>query len=419
MKKISGLFYLAALVNSRVNATSPSECYDFDRLSNLIKRLDVIEDAAENILIGFYEPQLSSFSVKPDNTMTDTSVTTRVCVTSTCYALLTMVLSAPNVYESVMSYENVASKEYSTHSAAHGSSNKVIPIRKMVETLLETNWREDDLFQVPLVLYTILQVDQDRSLLRAAARNPQVASRIRKMLETILNACPDPVQPSQTNSEYISYQVCKVLAVLQQSSTSITLPRDNNSTKVGVGGLPTSTLPKGIGSELFPALQRCSQVSFQTMCRMLALRSAGDTDTFDVIRLAYSLLSYIRSTQCLSALAGRELKSGKGPSPESKISPLNQKVVAAALKAFFEEQRCDGLWDKGQAIYKSFRRRGRNMGNAFVFPVNTVGSLLCSLPAEYFRPYLRELEKTLHWLETHQTVEMVTEYCVSLCMMLE
>jgi hypothetical protein len=48
------------------------------------------------------------------------------------------------------------------------------------------------------------------------------------------------------------------------------------------------------------------------------------------------------------------------------------------------------------------------MDNAFVFPVNTVGSLLCALPAEDFRPHLYGLEKTLSWIESHQKVEMIT-----------
>ena len=87
-----------------------------------------------------------------------------------------------------------------------------------------------------------------------------------------------------------------------------------------------------------------------------------------------------------------------------------------ALNAFFLEQDDSGLWDKGkgnslcdvlmlacakenskqlcviilsgQPIYKSFRKTGRNVGNAFVFATDTLGSLLDALPAEYFRPHL-------------------------------
>jgi len=36
---------------------------------------------------------------------------------------------------------------------------------------------------------------------------------------------------------------------------------------------------------------------------------------------------------------------------------------------------------------------------------------LCALPAENFRPHLQALEKTLEWIETHQTMEMIADYC--------
>jgi hypothetical protein len=35
--------------------------------------------------------------------------------------------------------------------------------------------------------------------------------------------------------------------------------------------------------------------------------------------------------------------------------------------------------EKGQPIYKSFRKVGRDVGNAFVFKADTVGSLLGAL----------------------------------------
>ena len=155
----------------------------------------------------------------------------------------------------------------------------------------------------------------------------------------------------------------------------------------------------------------CAEVSSNELCRQLAYRAAGDRNSFDVIRLAYSLLAYIRSTRSLSGIAGRELEPGKGPSPDTKVAQLNNRLVTAALAAFFDEQNSNGLWDKGQPIYQSFRRQGRNMGNAFVFSVNTVGSLLCQLPPEDFRPHLGALERTLSWIENHQTVEVITSYC--------
>ena len=142
------------------------------------------------------------------------------------------------------------------------------------------------------------------------------------------------------------------------------------------------------------------------MCRQLAYRAASDSTSFDVIRLAYSLLTYLRSTESLSGIAGQELVPGQGPAPQTKVAPLNVRLVKAALAAFFEEQNPNGLFERGQPIYKPYGK-GRHVENAFVYPINTVGSLLCALPAEFFRPHLAALERTLTWIETHQTSEMV------------
>jgi hypothetical protein len=392
------------------SGTNDANHYNFDALTKLLKRLDVLESDAPDTLLGFYEPRLKSFSVKPEPGKVE-----RVCITSTCYALLTLTLSSGGVYDSIVG----SNKE---------DLDKVdptkIPIRQVLKTLLKSKWREDDLFQVPLLMYTLLRVDTDRSIIRSAAQDPEVACKIQTLISVVLKACPDPrMGTRQVYSDYITYQVCKVLALLQETTE---LPKPLLSklhqseysdahtiveADKGVGGLPLNTLPDELPSEIFIALLNCAEVSSNELCRQLALRTAGDRNSFDVIRLAYSLLTYIRSTNSLSGIAGREIEPGSGPSPDTKVTPLNKKLVAAALAAFFDEQNSEGLWVKGQPIYKSFRRQGRNMGNAFVFSVNTVGSLLCQLPAEDFRPHLNALEKTLSWIESHQSVEVITDFC--------
>jgi hypothetical protein len=93
-------------------------------------------------------------------------------------------------------------------------------------------------------------------------------------------------------------------------------------------------------------------------CRQLAYRSAGDSSSFDVIRLAYSLLTYIKSTNSMTGTAGRELVPGQGPSPGTKSPPVNQRLVKAALTAFFQEQMANGLWDKGQPILQILSQTG-------------------------------------------------------------
>lgn len=139
----------------------------------------------------------------------------------------------------------------------------------------------------------------------------------------------------------------------------------------------------------------------------MAYRSAGDSSSFDVIRLAYSLLSYVRASSSLQETAGREPIRGMGSDSGTESFRMNKPLIKSALSAFFEEQKEDGLWDRGQAIFKAFRKKGRNIGNAYVFAVDTLSSLLEILPDEYFRPHLQELQNTLSWIESNQQVEVV------------
>ena len=55
-------------------------------------------------------------------------------------------------------------------------------------------------------------------------------------------------------------------------------------------------------------------------------------------------------------------------------------------------------------IYNTLRSR-------FVFGADTVGQLLDALPAEDFRPHLDGLERLLSWIEQHQVVEIIPDYC--------
>ena len=178
---------------------------------------------------------------------------------------------------------------------------------------------------------------------------------------------------NQRYSDYIQYVITNALTALIEST-----PEHNNE-KIDLGGLPSSALPEGAVSSTLLALTRCVEVSYNELCRQLAFRTAGDMAKFDVIRLAYSLLTYVKASNAMVGTAGREIKEGDGPEPGTAVGLPNKRLVKAALQAFFEEQHLDGTWDKGQPIYKSFRKAGRDVGNAFVFVADTVASLLGAL----------------------------------------
>ena len=352
-------------------------------------------------LQSFYEPQLKSFSVQPG--------AERFSITSTCYALQAMLATEnPSIYEAFVLDPKIRSMDDKART----------PVRDILRELLASDWRTDDLFQVPLLLYTMLKVDVGRDLVGGV--DEQTAARIRSLLQSVFLARPrrrDGMR--QAYSDYILFQCAQVYAEIYDG-TVVAPPDDTWSENdrggftndfdqsSAVAGFPSQAVPDGAPSSIALALNRCAETSYNTLCRQLALRAAGAE--FDVMSLTYALLSDVVTTNKLSNTAGREVVPGQGPSGGTKIRPVNRKLVIAGLAAFMEEQGPDGMWEKGEPIYRSFRRK-RNIGNAFIFAVDTVSSLLEHLPAEDFRPHLAKLYKLLEWIEFHHAVEILPEFC--------
>ncbi|KAL7511208.1 hypothetical protein ACHAXN_008091 [Cyclotella atomus] len=263
------------------------------------------------------------------------------------------------------------------------------------------------MFQVPLLLYTVLKADGEREVLNQDM-DEEFCHRVKELISATIDSRPRRRNGiNQYYSDYIQYLITDALTTLVESTP------DSIDNEIGLGGLPLAALPERAASNTLLALTRCVEVSYNELCRQLAFRTAGDMTNFDVIRLAYSLLTYVKASNAMAGTAGREVKKGEGPEPGTVVSLPNKRLVKAALDAFFDEQHLDGTWDKGQPIYKSFRKAGRDVGNAFVFVADTVGSLLGALPAEDFRPHLEGLHRLLSWIEQHQTVEFISDYCDS------
>eukprot|EP00977_Amphora_coffeiformis_P018238 scaffold6331_cov152-Amphora_coffeaeformis.AAC.4 len=397
---------------TRSTTTTTTTPWSHAAMREFDERLTAMEQGtAPESLQSFYEPQLKSFSVEPG--------ASRFSITSTCYALQAiMATENPSLYENLIAMDPSIAKVDDSYRT---------PVQQILRAILASDWRKEDLFQVPVLLYTVLQVDARRSYLGRV--DAQTAARIRSLLESVLKARPrrrDGLR--QVYSDYILFQCTLVYAQVydgavcsppgdfferevdydedRETERSAT---DTNRVRCPMSGLPQQAIPDGTPSEVALSLARCAENSYNTLCREIALRSAGAE--FDVMRLAYSLLTYVVATQRLAYTAGRELIPGQGPSAGSRIRPVNRKLIQAGLAAFFDEQNDDGLWDKGQPIYRSFRKTGRNIGNAFIFAVDTVSSLLEHLPAEDFRPHLSELRRVLDWIEFHHKVEILPDYC--------
>ncbi|KAL3919683.1 MAG: hypothetical protein SGILL_003636 [Bacillariaceae sp.] len=214
----------------------------------------------------------------------------------------------------------------------------------------------------------------------------------------------------QRFSAYISYLCCSAYVELQSAVSR------NSNDELQLGALQSDLLEDASSETSFwlnltVAISRSAETSFNELCRQLAYRTAGDySGSFDIIKLAYSLLSYVKSTSSLKGTAGTERVPGRGATDD--VIKMNPRLVKTALQAFFQEQDpSTGLWDRGQPIYKSFRRQGRNVGNAYVFGIDALGSLLELLPPEDFRPYLPCMRLSLEWLEQNQDTEIIADYC--------
>jgi hypothetical protein len=389
--------------------------FTFDEIKSIESRLENIEREAPDLLVAYYEPHLRSFSVKPGST-------DQISVTSTCFALQSIYATGDcsalfaNVVNANMNVNNV------TSSSSASSASVMIPIQDVVKSLLNASWREEDMFQVPLLLYTILKVDtnRERSFLYNEDGNvvldDERCCRVKRLINATIEGRPRRRSGiSQPMSTYILYQTTCALAELVESTPPLTAATTSSSTDdeptIGLGGLPISALPDGAASSTLLALTRCVEVSYNELCRQLAFRVAGDNSSFDIMRLAYSLLTYIKASKALDGTAGIEITPGAGAASGTRIKPPNRRLLQAALKAFFEGQRLDGMWDQGQPIYKSFRRTGRDVGNAYIYSADTVGALLDLLPAEDFRAHLDSLRRLLSWIEEHRAVEIIPDYC--------
>lgn len=381
-------------------ASNHQDHFSFEEIKAVESRLENLEREAPDMLSAFYEPHLKSFSVRPGSVQ-------NMSVTSTCFALQSIFSTGDcSIFSNVVDSNMKSQLQDSVDDSDDDKSSRV-PIRGVVKALLRTSWRKDDMFQIPLLLYTVLKIDEDRSILNSAM-DEELCHRVKQLISaTIENRPTRRSGISQPMSDYILYFITESLATLVEST-----PATNGANEeIGLGGLPPSALPDNAESTVLLALARCVEVSYNELCRQLAFRSAGDMTSFDNIRLAYSLLTYIKSSNAMAGTAGREVTKGEGPEAGTAVKPPNQRLVKAALNAFFEEQKADGTWDQGQPIFKSFWRMGTDVGNAYVFVADTVGSLLGALPAEDFRPHLDGLQRMLGWIEQHQAVDIIPDYC--------
>lgn len=75
-------------------------------------------------------------------------------------------------------------------------SGSVVQVRTILTELLKSEWREDDLFQVPLLLNTLLTIDKRREVLNDSM-DDVMSSSLKRLVEATLQA-----RPQRRNGNY-------------------------------------------------------------------------------------------------------------------------------------------------------------------------------------------------------------------------
>ena len=449
----------SSFINTNHGSSSPQPKYSFEAMTRFDDRLSILEEEAPTFLTDYFQKDIYSFSINPGKEQQ------RLSVSSTVYGL-----QALSEYPSTDLARFVGIPGPRIRNIEIDGNDTDGPLKNQIRALIHSEWRENDLYDISLMLSIILELDPSLQVVRALVLEDQgssgdveknTAEKFATMLEKVLSGRPRRRHGEvQVFSAYISYVCATVYVKLAE-----VMNRDpaNQSLRLGVLNVQTRGLKLKNPSEncacppiveledsefffreITVAVSRSAEIARDELCRQLAYRSAGDAGSFDVIKLTYNLLTYVTATESLkgntllSTAAATKLMNGDGEINDdtdedtsnlftvTEAAPkLNRRLVSSALRVFFEEQDLsDGLWDRGQPIYKSFKRGGRNVGNAYVFGIDILASLLDVLgsssdgnvsgaSAEVFRPYLLNLERALDWIERNMDVDttVIAEEC--------
>ena len=153
-------------------------------MKSIESRLITLEKQSPEILSAFYEPHLKSFSVRPGSTSS-------LSVTSTCFALQSIATGGGDKFDDFVDFNMKQSAENSSDSSGASSTttNKLLPLRGILKAVLRANWRDEDMFQVPLLLSTVLKLDSDRSILNSSI-DEELSHRVKQLIDATLNSRP-------------------------------------------------------------------------------------------------------------------------------------------------------------------------------------------------------------------------------------
>mmetsp|Transcript_23496 Transcript_23496/g.32208 ORF Transcript_23496/g.32208 Transcript_23496/m.32208 type:complete len:593 (-) Transcript_23496:2185-3963(-) len=344
-----------------ISVASKNEIYlSFEYLKRLDERCCRLSSRESEFMLSFWSEALQCFQIYPNVS------SERVSITTTCNSLST-ILANPSHWQQYATWDG-------TNDRTSSGTDK-ISLSRIIDSILKTTWSLDS-FQNPVLIHTLCQLNCfDKT-------DPKCLSAYEMLLKRRSRLVHHRKQPV---SAYLRYQNVRALLALAENDL-----------------IPDLTLLDPTLCTVGYALERENIVSFDELCRQLAFYRSGDNANFDVIVLAYSLLSYFETSQSFYLS-----KFARGVVPVT-----NTKIIESALSVIFQSQFSDGTWRKGEPINSIGNSGTRDIGNNYVFFFDLLASVLGSIGdarPELLIPYLPQLERCLTWAETNIQKEMLPD----------
>ena len=315
-----------------------SDKNDFEYLRSVEERCCRLSDRESEFLRSFFNLDMNSFQIYP------LLNSKRISVTTTCI-IVNAILSNPEHWEGCCRWDTNREND--------------ISLKEVSRSLLEANWTYDS-FQTPVIVSALCKMKC------IDAEHPKYIKAVITLLDQRAKLSN---HRKQAVSSYIRYINTKsLLAVVENKIIPSVIVGSN---QIGL------------------ALERANMVAFDELCRQLAFHHSGDLANFDVIILAYSLLTYYDTSKSIFLTSFAR----------GVVQATNVKIVTSALEVLFHNQALDGTWRKGEPIFTKgdwTAGSGRDIGNSYVFFFDLVGALLGDIAdnePELLAPYLPNLER--------------------------
>lgn len=207
--------------------------FRFEEMKKLAQRLKSMEELGTEFLMDFYDSDLYSFSIRPGSA-------SKISITSTCYSVQAILTS-------------------SDPSAFLTKSKQKLELESIIKALLDSSWKEEDIYQVSLILLTLLRYNPN--LTTSNLFDSDTKAKVSKLINLAFTARPRRrYGQNQLFSAYLSFLCCSIYASLNDSSTL----RDG---QLVFGPIPEESVPEGAATDLPLALVRCRETSFNEMCK--------------------------------------------------------------------------------------------------------------------------------------------------------